>query len=192
MRRGVGFIMVAIAVMALGAFAPAARAETGAYEVAPEACVIDPVPLPQPGEVGNLATPTPTPTPISVDRGRPVTPEVAQAVTARIEHAIACQNAGDPLRVLANFTERWVSDRFSGYDLVFYRRFRAAAENPAPLPPDDRIELLIVDQVMEQADGSVVATVKTRQRGEEQTSLVVLREEAGDWLIDDGAVTAAN
>jgi len=192
MRRGVGSMIMVLVVMALTVTAPAARAETGDYAVGPEACVVDPIPLPQPGEVGDLATPAPTPTPISAEDGMPVDPEVAAAVADRIAQAIACQNAGDPLRVLANFTERWVSERFSGYDLVFYGRFREAAANPTPLSADQRIELLSVDDILEQTDGSVVATVATRHADEEQTSLVVLVDVAGEWLIDGGDVPAGS
>ncbi len=188
MRLIAGWVAVTLSIVALASFGPPARAETGDYTVTPESCVIDPVATVQPGEIGDLSTPSPTPTPISVEEGSPADSDVAEAVAARIAQAIACQNAGDPLRLLANFTDRWVSERFSGYDQVFFRRFLEAAENPEPLPADQQIELLSVDDVRSRPDGSVVATVITRVQGSEQTSLVALIDVAGVWLIDGGAL----
>jgi hypothetical protein len=189
MRRITGWSLCALIVFALLVMPGAdAGANTGDYAVSPENCVIEPIVFPQPGDVGDLATPSPTPTPVVAEGRTPADDAVVQAVTGRIESAIACQNAGDVLRMLANFTERWVSERFAGYDLVFYSRFRDHAGNPEPLPDEERIELLSIDEVLVRDDGAVLATVNTRAQGEEQTSLVVLVEEAGVWLIDGGAI----
>lgn len=188
MRLVARWIIVALSIVALASFAPLARAETGDFAVAPDDCVIAPVTSVQPGEAGDLTAPSPTPTPISIEDGSTVDPDVAQAVTGRIAMAIACQNAGDPLRMLANFSDRWVAERFSGYDLVFFQRFVEASGDPEPLPVEQRIELLSVEQVLARPDRSVVATVMTRVEDEVQTSLVVLVEESGAWLIDGGAI----
>jgi hypothetical protein len=189
MRRIAGWSMCALTVAALlSMFAPGVHAEAGDFAVSPQDCTINQIAPPQPGEVGNLATPSPTPTPLAAEGGTPADDAVVRAVTERIEITVACQNAGDVLRVLANFTERWVSDRFSGYDLVFYGRFLDAAANPEPLPDDQHVELISVDNVQVQDDGSVIASVTTRVQEADQTSLVVLVEESGTWLIDGGAI----
>jgi hypothetical protein len=169
-----------------------ASADTGDFAVSPEDCVIEPILVPQPGDAEDLATPSPTPTPVVVEDGTPAEDAVVRAVTERIESAIACRNAGDVLRMLANFTERWVSERFAGYDLVFYGRFVEMAGNPEPLPDDERIGLVSVDEVVVRDDGAALATVVTRAHGQQQTSLVVLVEEGGVWLIDGGALAAGN
>jgi hypothetical protein len=188
MRRFACWSLCALTVAALlSMIAPGARMEAVAYAVSPEDCVIEPIAPPQPGEAGDLATPSPTPTPLTAERGVPADDTVVQAVTERIEMAVACQNAGDVLRMLANFTDQWVRDRFAGYDLVFYGRFMEAIENPEALPEDERIELVGVVDVVVLDDGAVIATVTTRSHGQEQTSLVLLAEESGDWLIDGGA-----
>ena len=187
MRRIAGWSLCALTLAALlSIVAPGVNAEAGDYADSPQDCVIEPIVMPQPGDVGDLATPSPTPTPLVAENGTPADDAVVQAVTERIEVAVACQNAGDVLRMLANFTERWVRDRFVGYDLVFYGRFLDAAANPEPLPDDQQIELISVSDVLIRDDGSVIAAVTTRMQDEDQTSLVVLVEEFGAWLIDGG------
>jgi hypothetical protein len=161
-------------------------AQSGSYAVAPQDCIIEPIPMPLPGEEGNLATPAPSPTPIAVTDGIPADDAVVAAVSERMALAIACQNAGDPLRMLANFTDRWIDELFSGYNLVFYGRFQDAARSPEPLPEAQQTDLVSVDDVRIREDGTVLAAVTTRMAGEETISLVVLVEESGAWLIDGG------
>jgi len=188
MRLGTAWMVSLLAVGALLAPCTTARAQGGEFDVDPAACVIAPIPMPLPGDTGDLATPSPTPTPVAVPQGDAADDDVAAAVSERIAMAIACQNAGDPLRLLANFTQRWVSERFAGYDLVFYSRFQAAAEHPQPLPEGERIELLSVDEVVVLSDYEVVATVTTRIGGDTQKSAIALVETFGEWLIDGGSI----
>lgn len=191
MRRMTGWVLGAL-ILAL-TLAPAAesQAQDSRFPVAPEDCTIEPAPMPQPGETGNLATPAPAPSPLVADSGTPAEDETIEVVSDRIAMAIACQNAGDVLRMLANFSERWIADRFRGYDLVFYGRFQEAALDPEPLPTDERIALGAIEEVREQVDGRVTAMVTTRVQGAEQVSLVVLvEEEPGDWVIDGGQLHA--
>lgn len=182
-------VMCALIVIGVLGSAGGARAEAQAYAVAAEDCTIEPVRMPQPGEVGNLATPAPPPTPIVIDGGAPADEATVAAVSERIAMAIACHNAGDVLSMLANFSDRWVEERFSGYDLVFYGRFQVAAQNPEPLAEEDQLGLLSIDEVVVLDDGRVAATVMTSLHGENQISRLVLVRESGEWLIDGGDVS---
>ena len=188
MRQVAAVILCALTLFSGTALTQGAIAQGAGFAVAPDDCTIEPIEMPEPGDVGDLATPSPTPTPVMAGDGTPAEEAVTEAITERIEQSIACQNAGDVLRLLANFTERWVSEHFAGYDLVFYGRFQEAAANPEPLPEDEQIELVSVDDALVQDDGSVIVSVTTRAGGAEQTSLVVLVEDPGDWLIDGGAI----
>jgi hypothetical protein len=154
--------------------------------VAPEDCVVEPLELEFSRNFGDLNVATPVPTMIAETTGTPASGEVVDAISARVALAIACQNAGDLNRMLANFSQRWIDERFSGYDLVFQQRFFEAAANPTPLAETDRIELVSIEDVVTRTDGMVVAAVVTRQHGQERTSVVLLVETDDGWFIDGG------
>ena len=168
-----------------------AQAQTALPPVDPAACQIAPIAMPVQGEEGDLSTPVPTPTPISRESAIPADVATATAVTEIIGQSIACQNAGDQLRMLASFSDRWVAQLFSGYDLVFYDAFEQQASLPAtPLAADAQVELIAVSDVQLRDDGAAIATVVTRVSDVEQTSLLLLIREDGGWKID-GAETAS-
>ena len=154
--------------------------------VDPSACVIDPIEFAPPGEDGDLNMATPVPTPIATVPSQPADADVADLIVARIAQSIACQNAGDLPRMLANFSSAWLVDRFSGYDRVFLQRFNDASAVALPLAQDDRIELVAVDDIRVRDDGVALALVTTRQRDAERTSLLALVWIDDQWLIDSG------
>lgn len=154
--------------------------------VEPVACTIEPIDAPLPGDEGDLNAPVATPSPIATDDIEPADPETIQAVTERIAMAIACQNAGDLLRMLANFSPDWIDSRFAGYDLVFAQRFLEAASTPTPLDSAAQIELMEITDVQLRSDGIAVAWVTTLAGGTETTSLLALVRDGDDWLIDSG------
>ena len=159
--------------------------------VDPSACTIAPIPVPVEGEVGDLSTPQPTPTPIATAPVTPADDATAAAITETIAQSIACRNAGDQLRMLATFSDRWVAALFSGYDLVFYNQFLDQVDLPAtPLATADQITLVAIDDIGLRDDGAALATVTTRSGGVEQRSLLLLIEESGVWRIDGADVAA--
>lgn len=159
--------------------------------VDPSACTIAPIQIPAEGEVGDLSTPQPTPTPIATMPAAPADEVTITEVTGSIAQSIACRNAGDQLRMLATFSDRWVAALFSGYDLVFYNQFLDQIALPAtPLAATDQIALVAIDHVELRADGAVLATVTTRAGGVERQSLLLLIEEHGAWKIDGAEVAA--
>lgn len=159
--------------------------------VDPSACTIAPIPVPAEGEVGDLSTPQSTPTPIAATPATPADDATVAAITDTIAQSIACRNAGDQLRMLATFSDRWVAALFSGYDLVFYNQFLDQVTLPAtPLAATDQIALVAIDDVGLRDDGAAIATVTTSAGGVEQRSLLLLIEEGDAWKID-GAEAAA-
>ena len=185
-RRTLGLI-AALAALAISNV----QAQTALPPVDPSACQIAPIAMPAKGEEGDLSTPVPTPTPISQESAVPADEATATAVTEIIGQSIACQNAGDRLSMLAAFSDRWVAQLFSGYDLVFYDQFEQQVSLPAtPLAADAQIELIEVSDIQLRDDGAVIGTVVTRVSGAEQTSLLLLIQEDGNWKID-GAETVS-
>jgi hypothetical protein len=179
--RTLGLLPVALAALSFSS----AQAQTALPPVDPAACQIAPIAVPAQGEEGDLSTPVPTPTPISQTGAVPADDATIAAVTETIGQSIACQNAGDQLRMLATFSDRWVAQLFSGYDLVFYDAFEQQVSLPAtPIAAASQIELVSLSDIQLRDDGAAIATVTTSVNGVEQTSLLVLIQEQGDWKID--------
>jgi len=173
-----------IAALAALAFSTA-RAQTALPPVDPSACQIAPIAMPVEGEEGDLSTPVPKPTPISQESAVPADDATVTAVTEVIGQSIACQNAGDQLSMLAAFSDRWIAQLFSGYDRVFYDEFEQQASLPAtPLAASAQVMLISVSDIQIRDDGASIATVVTRAKGVEQTSLLLLIQEEGSWKID--------
>lgn len=147
-------------------------------------CTSEPIAIPQTGEVGDLTLPSPTATEIDESNTAPADEETIAAITEPIVQSLACQNAGDVLRMLASFSDRWIAEQFTGYDLVFYGRFVDAANSATPVPDDGQVALVSIDDVRVRADGSALATVRTSVNGQEQISLLVLIETETGWKID--------
>jgi hypothetical protein len=156
--------------------------------VEPAACTIEPEQVLLPSEAGDLNASSPTPTPIEAGNAVPADRETAVAVIDRIAQSIACQNAGDLPRMIANFSSSWIADRFSGYDLVFMPRYFEAADSPGPLPESERIELVEIENIVVRHDGVVLATVTTSVNGAIQQSLLALILENGAWVIESGQI----
>lgn len=177
-RFAIGFLFVVALIL------PAAHVNAALPSVAPAACTNAPIAVPPPGEVGDLTLPSPVATAIDESGAKPADQATIDAVTAPIVQAVACQNAGDVLRMLASFSDRWIAERFSGYDLVFYGRFLNAAESATPAAVSSQVELVTIEDVRVRTDGTVLATVVTSSGGEQQRDLLVLIESAGGWKID--------
>jgi hypothetical protein len=186
LRRTLGLI----ATLAAFAFSTV-QAQTALPPVDPSACQIAPIAMPVQGEKGDLSAPVPTLTPISQESAVPADNETVTAVTEIIGQSIACQNAGDQLRMLAAFSDRWVAQLFSGYDLIFYDQFEQQVSLPAtPLAAAAQVVLIAVSDIRMRDDGAAIATVVTQVSGAEQTSLLLLIQEDGGWRID-GAETVS-
>lgn len=183
-------LWIVLAICVFGAATPAVASNwsdigtpSRYYRYEPAGCSNDPIAIPEPGEVGDLTLPSPTVTAIDESNTTPADIPTTSDVAQPIQRAIACQNAGDILRMLGNFTDRWIAERFSGYDLVFYGRFLDAAGSATPVPDDGQLSLVSID-VRIRADGAALATVVTNMNGQEQTSLLVLVETESGWKID--------
>ena len=185
--RTLGFLAVAIGTLTCST----AQALAVLPPVDASACQIAPIAMPAMGEEGDLSTPIPTPTPISLAGAVPADDATVAEVTEVIGQSIACRNAGDQLRMLATFSDRWVGELFSGYDLVFYDAFEQQVSLPAtPVAVDAQIQLLSISDVQLRPDGAAIAEVTTSVNGVEQTSRLLLIQEDGGWKID-GAETVS-
>ncbi|CAN5468754.1 hypothetical protein BH09CHL1_BH09CHL1_05280 [soil metagenome] len=183
MRRLSLWIVLAICVIASIESRPAAAAPE-VPSINFTECTSEPIAVPQKGEVGDLTLPSPTATEIDESNTTPADEATIEAITQPIVQSLACQNAGDVLQMLASFSDRWIAEQFTGYDLVFYGRFVDAANSATPVPDDGQVALVSIDDVRVRTDGSVLATVSTSVNGQEQTSLLVLVNTSTGWKID--------
>lgn len=183
MRRMSLWIVLAICILASLESRPAVAAPEVPSTNFTE-CTSDPIAIPQKGEVGDLTLPSPTATEIDESNTTPADAATIAAITEPIVQSLACQNADDVLRMLASFSDRWIAERFTGYDLVFYGRFVDSANSATPVPAGGQVALVSINDVRVRADGSVLATVVTSVNGQEQTSLLVLVSSPTGWKID--------
>lgn len=147
-------------------------------------CTSEPIAVPEQGDAGDLTLPSPTATVIDESNTTPADDVTIAEITEPVVQSLACQNAGDVLRMLASFSDRWIAEHFSGYDLVFYGRFVDAANAATPLPDDGQVSLMSVADVRVRADGAALAVVSTSVNGQDQTSLLVLVNTPDGWKID--------
>lgn len=184
MRLFRSLILVAICASTL-TIPPLASAQIKSLpSVAAENCTIEPIAIPQLGEIGDLTQATSTPAPIDRAEASPADPEITAAVIELVVQSIACANAGDELRMLACFSDEWIQARFNGYDLVFYERFLTAAAISTPSVLDSQISLIAIEVVGVRADGRVLIEIETEVGTVSSRSLLLLVEQSGAWRID--------
>jgi len=166
----------------------------------PESCTVAPLAIDQVVALaGAGATPGEGTTAVASDA--PVGDEIATGIDQTITQLIACTNAGDTMRRLSLFSDRYLAETFSPGLTADFEEIASAP--PAPLPANRQSVLVEVRDVRMLEDGRVVATVETSEPGDTGlhvhdpsapedtadratvvTELVFVR--VGDrWLVDD-------
>ena len=123
--------------------------------------------------------------------GEPADAATVAALTATAREVIACDNAGEALRTLALYSDRYLRQYFATPDAFTPDRYGALA-TPRPVDPGLQVALVAVRDARLLPDGRAAAVVvvddptatggKTRS-----TSILFFVEQDGRWLID-GAV----
>lgn len=117
---------------------------------------------------------------------RPATPREAAALREALDAFVACGDTGEPLRVLALYTDRYLGELHYRSGQVTAGQY-ATLGRPDPAAPDERTRLLSVSEVEVLADGRVLgeATIRYAVIPEPKRFLVTVARVDGGWRIDD-------
>lgn len=165
---------------------PAATTTATPVVPEPDECTVAPRSLPLPG---GAATPT-TPEAVATEFVRPTGAQAddatKDAVNATVRQSVACANAGDLLRGLALYTDRFLANQLVGPNGITQQNMALlAATPPATSPAANRLTLVAVQDVIQLSDGRVGATVVTRNADGTFEDYLFFAQVNGDWLIDD-------
>lgn len=150
-----------------------------------DACDVDPISLEQLNAVIEQAEPPPAVARVPAG-GVDALPDEARTFRSLIEQFVACSNAGEPLRVMALYTDRYLGE-------LYYRQGRFSAElytalaEPRPAAPDEQTAIVSIARVLLLPDGFVAGTVTLRYARvpmpKELIFTTVLIDD--EWRIDD-------
>ena len=148
-------------------------------------CPTEPIPL---GNLNAVIAAAPPPTDIDVipTGVRPATSGEAEALRDIMEAFVACSDAGEPLRVHALYTDRYLAELFYRQGPVTERQYVALAR-PDPADPDERTRLLSISEAQVLADGRITGEVTIRYAviPTPKRLLVTIARVDGSWRIDD-------
>lgn len=148
----------------------------------PERCRVTPIDYAARSDSAR-GTPVATPLPLPSLEGSTVDADIALAIENVIIEVIACQNAGEPLRAYALYTDVYLGEVLIGLDGAILTRMAT----PHALDPGDWTTIVAIEDLRQLADGRVYATVTL------DPSLIPVRKMFGfilvrqdnRWLIDD-------
>lgn len=173
--------LVAVLALLSGTATPEARF-TFPLTPGPESCVVEPIHVAELVALAELDAQA-TPAEIPELSGDPVSDPVAAAVRQTIVTLFACQNAGEPLRAFALYTDAYRRQVVTGLDQALLTRMAT----PEPLDADERTTILAIDDIRVLADGRVYATVTLDPAliPVQKMFGFLLVDQDGQWLIDD-------
>lgn len=133
------------------------------------------------------AAATPSTGEIAIPIGvRPATTREARALRGVMGAFVACSDAGEPLRVLALYTDRYLGKLYYRQGPVTKDQYADLAR-PDPAELDERTRLLAISNVQALADGRISGEVTIRYAviPMPKRFLVTIAQVDGAWRIDD-------
>lgn len=125
--------------------------------------------------------------PWTLPAGNPADAATIEAITATLHEALACLNANDPLRFLANFTDDLVR-LFIAIAPLPPEALPALAASPVAMPPDMRLGYLTIHDARVLPDGRVAALLDDYDPTEPPyglgTDFAIFKMVGDRWLID--------
>ncbi len=192
MNRRSAWLLAAIVVAGLAAWTSGGDAQQSDRDVPlPTECQVPPRTL---ESLQALATPEPLErvgleaSPTALPPGDPLDAESLAAITATARQVIACENAGEPWRALALYSDRFLSQYFSEPGVFTPERYAMLATPRPVAPADQQIALVAVADGRLLADGRAGATVTVNDpsstEGGDTASFLFFTEQDGQWLVD--------
>lgn len=122
--------------------------------------------------------------------GEPVDAATVEGITATVETALNCRNAGYFLRAYAIFTDRMIGQLFGGRETVPPEIVEQLQE-PRRVRGPFRVGLVEVTEARRLPDGRVGAVVVTANATHTFTDFLYFVDDNGQWLIDQAVVISA-
>jgi hypothetical protein len=134
------------------------------------------------------ASPTPAPAPFVMPDGFSLLEDEREEVEQDLIRAVACFNTGDPLKVFATYTDRYVVElvnRLGGLS----NETVAGLTTVRPLEPEDYTQIISIEEAMLLHDGRVLAIVIGDDLADSDPpgARAFYLEEVlpGRWLVDE-------
>lgn len=189
---GLGAALAASLLLALAIGAGRLGPRTAAQAASPppgnvppaSACTVAPRQIPPPPATPIVASPVATAAYVP-PTGQPAGPATTQAVTATIRESVACANAGEALRSLALYSDRYVENYLYGPTALDISILRQTAATPQPAASGEQLALVSISDITAVPDGRVAAKVVTRNPTAIFTDELILVNQHGRWLIDE-------
>jgi hypothetical protein len=147
-------IILAIAVV----FGTAIVSSAHSTPVAAKGCTVEPRTFAELSALANAPL-TPTPPPVSMTIGEPISSEVANEIQTTVQRFIDCSNSGEPLRVFALYTDRYLQQLLTlERPLIDQARYDSLA-TPIPASAGDEATLIHITKARRLLDGRAGAEV---------------------------------
>lgn len=122
--------------------------------------------------------------------GEPVDAATIEGITATVETALNCRNAGYFLRAYALFSDRMIGQLFGGRETV-PPEIVALLQEPRRVRAPFRVGLVEVSEARRLSDGRVGAVVVTANATHSFTDFLYFVDDNGQWLVDQAVVISA-
>lgn len=122
--------------------------------------------------------------------GEPVDAATIEEITATVESALNCRNAGYFPRAYALFTDRMIGQLFGSRETV-PPEIVALLQEPRQVRAPFRVGLVEVTEARRLTDGRVGAVVVTANATHTFTDFLYFVDDNGQWLIDQAVVISA-
>jgi len=149
------------------------------------ACPIAPIPLDRLNAVIAAATPSTDEASVPVALRTATVGEIA-SLRMVVEEFVACGDTGEPLRVLALYTDRYLGAVYHRQGQVTANQYAMLAR-PEPADADERTRFLSLSKVRALPDGRITGEVVIRYAviPTPKRLLVTIARVDGAWRIDD-------
>jgi hypothetical protein len=182
--------------------APAAAQATpapGAAQVEPILCEIEPTTGERFAAALDAAAAAPaSPGPLerftldALPAGEPAGQTEIDALTATVEMALACRNAGDFPRVYALFSDRMIGQLYGGRATVPPETIEVLQVAPRRIRPQFWVNLVELSNASRLPDGRVGAVVVTANATHTFTDYLYFVDVDGQWLIDQAVAISSS
>lgn len=189
-QRSLTALAIALA-LAAGLFRGVAAQDASPTAVPASACTVEPIAFERLSAV--IASPVASPvaadaaaTPSATPEGQPADAETTASIQAQVQLLTACINAGDLLRSLAIYSDRFISEAFGGQPIT-REQYDQQLSATDPRPEGSEIVIVEFGDVVILPDGRAAVSIvgdDLSSPGPPSATVFTFVQENGEWRID--------